>query len=164
MAAPLSTERPSPTLLHPDARPLPCSCRGRAHPLPGARPISPWPNAPPARVQHPLLLCLCSSPWPWFSLLAQSYAQEHAMAESTPLHGRPSSLVLLEQGATTPWHFLPPSLLSKFQSHIGMQWCLSSSSLSAQQPPPCNPWSTPTAAFPCSPALRMLCRCSTKCL
>jgi hypothetical protein len=27
------------------------------------------------------------------------------MAGSTPLHGRPSSLVLLEQGAATPWHF-----------------------------------------------------------
>jgi hypothetical protein len=57
-----------------------------------------------------------------------------------------------------------PSSLSKFQSHIGVSWCLSSSSLSAQQPPPCNPWSILAAAFPCSPALRMLCRCSTECL
>jgi hypothetical protein len=51
-----SMQRPSPTLLHPDAHPHPCSCRGRA------RPISPWLSAPPARVQHPLLSCLCSSP------------------------------------------------------------------------------------------------------
>jgi hypothetical protein len=75
--------------------------------------------------------CLRSSPWSRFSLLAQSCGQEHAMAGSTPLHGRPSSLVLREQGAATPWHFFPPSSLSKFQSHIGMPWCLSSSSLSA---------------------------------
>jgi hypothetical protein len=107
-----STQRPSPTLLHPDAHPLPCSCHGRA------RPISPWPSAPPARVQHPLLSRLCSSPWSRFSLRAQSYVQKHAMAGS-PLHGRPSSLVLLEQGAATPWHFFLPPHCPNFRATLG---------------------------------------------
>jgi|UniRef100_A0A804N380 hypothetical protein len=74
-------------------------------------------------------------------------------------HGRGSLCLRRAAGRSTPWldlppsmdapplwfclsrvlplHgiFFPPSSLSKFQSHIGMPWCLSSSSLSAQQPP-----------------------------